>query len=201
MIVNRTEDNAWRIVNTKQTSENQTGTEQNPEGYRMNQKEGKGRTVLKMAPSSWRKASENISAHSRTPALAPTSHVPFKFSKDHCNSHLSAWRPQILLNQAPRVGPLWPGTAFEHRLFSHQNKSSFHFSWRVPSNVKGVQMKKSSTWNGLSRLHSHLPVALKIQPSLNFHPSWASIPSLLPFLPPLFPSFSTLCPLTALSSW
>ena len=50
-------------------------------------------------------------------------------------------------------------------------KSNFHFYWRILSNVKWVQMKKSHTWNGLSLLHSHLPVALKTQPSLIFHPS------------------------------
>ena len=126
--------------------------------------------------------------------------LPANSCRDHCNSQLSAWRPQSLLNQALRVGPLWPGTAFEQRLSSHQKKSNFHFYWRILSNVKWVQMKKSHSWNGLSLLHSHLPVALKTQPSLIFHPSGASILSLLPFLSPLFPFFSTLCPLMALSS-
>ena len=97
--------------------------------------------------------------------------LPANSCRDHCNSQLSAWRPQILLNQALRVDPLWPGTAFEQRLSSHPKKSNFHFYWRILSNVKWVQMKKSHTWNGLSLLHSHLPVALKTQPSLIFHPS------------------------------
>lgn len=163
--------------------------------------------VLKMTPSTLKKSLRKYLCPQQEPlsgtrvswAFQIQQLLPANSCRDHCNSQLSAWRPQILLSQALRVDPLWPGTAFVQRLFSHQKKSNFHLYWRVLSNVKGVHTKKSHTWNGLSWLHSHLPVALKTQP-FSTHPSWASILSLLPFLPSPFPSFSTLCPLMALSS-
>ena len=144
--------------------------------------------VLKMTPSTLKKSlrkylcpqEEPLSGTHVSCAFQIQQLLPANSCRDHCNSQLSAWRPQILLSQALRVDPLWPGTAFVQRLFSHQKKSNFHLYWRVLSNVKGVHTKKSHTWNGLSRLHSHLPVALKTQPfstsilagqasSLSFH--------------------------------
>ena len=144
--------------------------------------------VLKMTPSTLKKSLRKYLCPQQKPlsgthvscAFQIQQLLPANSCRDHCNSQLSAWRPQILLSQALRVDPLWPGTAFVQRLFSHQKKSNFHLYWRVLSNVKGVHTKKSHTWNGLSRLHSHLPVALKTQPfstsilagqasSLSFH--------------------------------